>query len=292
MAAHTVIWKDPRTAAGHPLSGWQLYDWLAHKQVFQRRGLPGQLAVLARTALDGAIASGRNVSIAQQAEDPEADPAALLTALFRLRPATLVCPERPANALSQRRWVIANLMGHQQQPTPQTIAELLAQDAVDRLGREYFPTYNQIPSFYVVPNLILRHDHSAEELGLVEPEPITPNAILNSVANDPAVRDAARRWDRTAPSTHRDLVRARDEAQARMGIPEADRVYLYSSEVESYLMPITMRMGRGDEAATIQRLRREFRVLYGDYAERVLAFCLRNYHHAHGEGLRRAAEAA
>ena len=140
--------------------------------------------------------------------------------------------------------------------------------------------------------LILRHDHNAEELGLVEPEPITPNAIINSVANDPAVRAATGMWDRTAPSTHRDLVRARDEAQARMGILEADRAYLYSTEVESYLLPITMRMARGDEAATIQRLRREFRVLYGDYAERVLTFCLRNYQHANGEGLRRAAEAA
>jgi hypothetical protein len=194
--------------------------------------------------------------------------------------------------MSQKRWVIANLSGHSQQASPQPVAEGGIQAAVDDLAKQYYPAWNQAPSFYAVPALILRHDHNAEELGLVEPEKITPDMILASVSNDPEVKEAGARWDRATPSTHRDLVRARDDAQARLGIAPQDRAYLNSSEIDSYLLPIAMRMGRGEEAVTVQRLRREFRALYGDYAERVLAFCLRSYQHAHSDGLRRAAEAA
>jgi hypothetical protein len=50
-----------------------------------------------------------------------------------------------------------------------------------------------------------------------------------------------------------------------------------------------MRMGRDDEAVTVQMLRHKFRRLYGEYAERVLVFCLRTYQHSHAEGLKRAA---
>jgi hypothetical protein len=138
-ASHTVIWKSPSAAPGNPLVGWQVYDWLAHKQVFEPRGFPGPLNGLARSALDGAIEKGRNVSIAQQAEDPAADPAALLSALMRLRPATLICPERGAGALSARRWVIADLMGHAQQQSPQPIAEASIQAAVNQLATQWYP---------------------------------------------------------------------------------------------------------------------------------------------------------
>src|ERR1700692_3438760 len=74
--------------------------------------------------------------------------------------------------------------------------------------------------------------------------------ILASVADDPKVKEAAVRWDRATPSTHYDLVRARDEAQARTGIPVANRAFLYSAEVDSILLPIVMCMGPGDETAT------------------------------------------
>jgi hypothetical protein len=55
------------------------------------------------------------------------------------------------------------------------------------------------------------------------------------------------------------------------------------------LLPVVMRMGRDDEAVTVQLLRQKFRQLYGpEYAERVLVFCLRTYQHS-AEGLKRAA---
>ena len=112
--------------------------------------------------------------------------------------------------------------------------------------------------------------------------------ILASVADDPEVKEAAARWDRATPSTHYDLVRARDEAQARTGIPVAKRAFLYSAEVDSILLPIVMRMGRGDEAATAQALTRDFNERYRDLGPRVLAFCLSTYQHGNIDGLRRA----
>jgi hypothetical protein len=56
--------------------------------------------------------------------------------------------------------------------------------------------------------------------------------ICGSVANDPNVAEAVLRLDRATPSTWRDLVVARLSAQARAGIPEADRAPLYSGQVE------------------------------------------------------------
>jgi hypothetical protein len=137
---------------------------------------------------------------------------------------------------------------------------------------------------------LLRHDTDAEILGIVDPEQITPDMILARVANDPEVKEAAARWDRATPSTHYDLVKARDEAQARIGIPVADRAFLYSSDVDSHFVP--MRMGRGDEPAVAQALKRDFSQRYGDLGHRVLAFCLRTYQHGNIDGLKRAAGVA
>jgi hypothetical protein len=47
------------------------------------------------------------------------------------------------------------------------------------------------------------------------------------------------------------------------------------------------RVGRGDEAAAVQVLRQN-----GEFAERVLAFCLRTYQHGDVDGLKRAAGVA
>jgi hypothetical protein len=133
---------------------------------------------------------------------------------------------------------------------------------------------------------------NAEGLGLVEPERMTPDMILASVADDPKVKEAAVRWDRATPSTHYDLVRARDEAQARTGIPVAKRAFLYSAEVDSILLPIVMCMAPGDEAATAQALTRDFNERYRDLGSRVLAFCLSTYRHGNIDGLKRAAGVA
>jgi len=132
----------------------------------------------------------------------------------------------------------------------------------------------------------------AEAVEFIEPNRINPDMILASVAADPEVREATVRWDAATPDTHYELVRARDEAQARMGIPAANRAYLYSAEVDSYLLPIVMRMGPGDEAATAQALTRDFSERYRDLGPRVLAFCLSTYQHGNIDGLKRAAGVA
>jgi hypothetical protein len=133
---------------------------------------------------------------------------------------------------------------------------------------------------------------NAEGSGLVEPDKINPDAIVSLVADDRKVKEAAARWDRATPSTHYDLVRARDEAQARMGIPVANRAFLYSAEVDDYLLPIVVRMWPGDEVVTAHNLRRDFEERYGDLSSRVLAFCLRTFQHGNIDALKRAAGVA
>ena len=73
-----------------------------------------------------------------------------------------------------------------------------------------------------------------------------------------------------------------------MGIPVAKRAFLYSADVDSILLPIVMRMGPGDEAATAQALTRDFNERYREFGQRVLAFCLSTYQHGNIDGLKRA----
>jgi hypothetical protein len=138
---------------------------------------------------------------------------------------------------------------------------------------------------YAVPNLILRHDTTAEDLGIVERQEITPDMVCGSVADDPDVAEAVLRWDRATPSTWRDLVVARLAAQERAGIPEADRAPLYSGQVDEFLTPIIMRMGKGDEPAVLAQSRQSLRRTYGEHAETVLIFMLRTYRHGGTEKL-------
>jgi hypothetical protein len=130
---------------------------------------------------------------------------------------------------------------------------------------------------------------NAEGSGRVEPNKMNPDTIVSLVADDPEVKKAVAKWDRATPSTHYDLARARDEAQARKGIPVANRAFLSSAEVDDYLLPIVMVMWSGNEVATLQTLRRDFDERYGDLSPRVLAFCLRTFRHSNIEGLKRAA---
>jgi hypothetical protein len=97
--------------------------------------------------------------------------------------------------------------------------------------------------------------------------------ICGSVADDPEVKEAFANWDRATPSTHRELVRARLAAQERAGVAEADRAPLYASEVESYLLPIIMQMGRNDESATLASLRRDLRHLTANMPSRCSRLC-------------------
>jgi hypothetical protein len=130
---------------------------------------------------------------------------------------------------------------------------------------------------------------NAEGSGRVEPDTINPDMIISLVADDPEVKKAVARWDRATPSTHYDLARARDEAQARKGIPVANRAFLSSAEVDDCLLPIVMVMWSGNEVATLQTLRRDFDERYRDLSPRVLAFCLHTCQHSNIEGLKRAA---
>ena len=82
-------------------------------------------------------------------------------------------------------------------------------------------------------------------------------------------------------------MRARCAAQDRRGIPEAQQALLYSSEIEDFLTPVVMKLATNDERAI--ELRAKFRRLYGSvWAERVLAFCLKNYPHGPVDGLKQA----
>jgi hypothetical protein len=99
------------------------------------------------------------------------------------------------------------------------------------------------------------------------------------------VAEAVLRWDRATPSTWRDLVRARLAAQERAGISAESRAPLYSGQVEEFLMPIIMRMGKNDEPAVLAQLRQNLRRTYGKHAETVLSFMLRTYQHGGAEKL-------
>jgi hypothetical protein len=286
--SHTLLWKSPRTpvtTAGAPklgwqLMGWQRYDWWEHELRFKKTGMPESLGHLATAAVKDAILARRNVTIAQIEDDPETTPSSdLLTKFALVRPVTVICPERAVIPGSSVRWIVAWLARDARRVQPETIPETTIQATVDATVKEQYPRYNQAPSMYSVPSLVLRHDVTGESLDLVERQVITPDMICASVSEDPAVVQAVLRWDRATPSTYRDLVDARLAAQARAGIPEADRAPLYSGQVEEFLMPILMRMGRGDEPAVLVQLRQQLRRTYGEHAETVLVFMLRTYAH-------------
>ena len=244
---HVFLWKSPAAATTlGPLTAWQRYDLRDSDLHFRPVGVPAALNVLAAAAIDGAIAAGRNVTIARQAEDPEKTPSTdLLATIDRQRPLTIICPERTSRpGAVNSRWVIAWLLGDAQdaqRAKPENFPETAIQAAANDFAKEKYPAYNRAPSFYAVPFLALRHDVTAEGLGLVEALKITPDIVYASVQDDPEVIAAGRRWDRATPSTYRDCVRAVLAAQERAGIAEADRAPLSSGEVETYFRPPDLR---------------------------------------------------
>jgi hypothetical protein len=132
---------------------------------------------------------------------------------------------------------------------------------------------------------MLRHDVSAEELGIIPVVRPTPDDVYASVADDPAVIEAGKLWDRATPSTHRNLVAAVLAAQERAGIVPEDRVPLSSGQVDEFLIPIVMRMGKDDEPEVLAQMRRQLRARYGEFAEIVLLFMLSTYRHGGTEKL-------
>jgi hypothetical protein len=258
--------------------GWQEYHRPDHGTFFQKRGDPGWIRPIAERVLSaevGAIMRNTNVTVAWQPERPDATPAAKLEPIFRrLRPMTLICPERPTGD----RWAISNF------GAPEILHAGAVQGAIDKLVETMFRNWS--PGIQFSPRgLMLRCGVSAEELAIIAPVARSPDEICASVSEDPAVVQAVLRWDRATPSTWRDLVAARLAAQARAGIPEAERAPLYSGQVEEFLMPILMRMGKGDEPSVLAQLRQRLRRTYGEHADLILIFLLKSYRHGGTEKL-------
>jgi hypothetical protein len=185
-AAHVLIWRNPKDSAhggASLLLGWHQYRRQDAAKYFKKHGdfgTLGNLAVGALTSDFGAILRNANVTIAWQPEPPESTPAAELEPIFRrLRPMTLVCPERPTGD----RWAVSNF------GAPEVFPASAIQGVIDNLVATMFP--NWAPGVQFSPRgLMLRRDISAEELGLIAPVARSPDEICASVSEDPAVVQA------------------------------------------------------------------------------------------------------
>jgi hypothetical protein len=279
-AMHVLIWRDPTggtTPGAGTMWGWQEF----HSRgggMFQKHGDPGWIGAMAKRVLCadfGAMMRNTNVTVAWQLERPEGRTSAALEPIFRdLRPMTLICPARPRGS----DWALSNF------GAPQVISAGSVQRTIDAMVPEMFPEWRHGIQFQP-QGFMLRHDVSAEEMGLIEPVKISPDDIYASVADDPAVIEAGKLWDRATPSTHRDLVAAVLAAQERASIAPEDRAPISSGEVDGFLIPIIMRMGKGDEPMVLDQMRRQLRARYGEFAELVLGFMLRTYRHDGVAGL-------
>ena len=276
---HILLWRAP--LEGGMLWNWRRYERPDHGLYFRAQGKdsdPDYIHPMAHRALCddfGAILRNVNVLIGWGECRVEATPAAdVLAMVGGLRPLTVICPERPKGD----GWIISDF------GSPVSLPKGAIQNAIDRFVDETFPNWR--PGVAFQPHaLMLRQDVSAEELGLVEPIRPSPDDIYASVADDPAVIEAGKLWDRATPSTHRDLVAAVLAAQERAGIPASDRAPLQSGAVDEYLMPLLFRAGRDDEPPLLAYMRRDLRGRYGELAEIVLLFMLRTYRHGGTEKL-------
>jgi hypothetical protein len=272
---HDAHKGDPCGAAG--LLGWRSFARRPADELYSPYGEPAQIGAMARTVLGDAFRRGVNCYVGWQSENPETTPAAEVeAAVQRLWPVTIFAPARSADS---DRWVMGSF-GE---------AAVLAKGAVERTITEFLaahiPTWS--PGVQFRPHaLVVRVDTTAEALGLIEPHKPTPDEIVASCGSDQDVATALSRWDRASPATWRDLVRARLVAQARAGIAEVDRAPLYSGQVDDFLVPIVMRMWKGDAPAVLSFLRRDLGRVYGDdLGEFVLQFMLRSYSHSGAEEL-------
>jgi hypothetical protein len=266
----TLLWRDAAPCNAEGLRGWQRYTRQPGAEFFAPHGESGQVGPLARAALGDALRRNTNVLIGWQPEDPATTPAAETeAAVRRLWPCTTICRERSTGD----RWVVVSFGGEPAFFSASSIERMVADFAVTT-----FPLWQ--PGAQFRPHAVaMLHDVTAEDLGLVPPHEMSPDDVYAAVSDDPAVIEAGRRWDRATPSTHRDLVAAVLAAQARAGVPVADRAPLSSGAVDDYLTPLLFRLGRGDEPDAIAQMRRHTRRLYGEFAEIVMLFMLRTYRH-------------
>jgi hypothetical protein len=267
-----------RGSGSDSLLQWRCYLRRPSGEFFAPSGA-GQLGQLVRHALtenSGAIV--RNVSVLVGWGEPlDGRSADEVVEMVRgLRPLTTICRERARSD----RWVISNFA------SPMIFPPGAIQRAIDGFVSETFPLWQPRAASPFQPHaLLLLQDATAEDLGLVEKVTPSFDQIVALVGSDVEVVEASRLWDRATPSSWRELARARLNAQARAGIPEADRAPLYSGQVDEYLVPILMRMGKGDEVSTLSFLRRDLDRIYGDLGEFVLRFMLRSYRHTGAQEL-------
>jgi hypothetical protein len=284
--SHTLIWKSCDDGAPSGAAG--LLNWIAFDQSgqgFRRRPGTGQIGDLAAIAISQAIDRGRDVTVGWGTANPTTTPADELEPLFRqLRPALFALPERPGKT---DRWTLCTAGAPASLPVAAIQAALCDEIAA------LFPRWQHDPrSIWTATCVILRHNTSAEALGLVEPEPLTGDRILAQIATDPQVRAAADRADPSLPETIYALAVARIAAQDRMGIPADKRAVLFSGQIEDLLMAPVMKLGRGGEAAVLAALRLQLRH-YRELTDFVLMSALRDYPHRSPQidGLRAAARA-
>jgi hypothetical protein len=276
--SHIPIWREP--TEGGALWGWRRYERPDHGLYFRAQGSgdPGYIHPMAHRALCqdfGAILRSVNVLVGWGECRVEATPAAdVLAIVSRLRPLTVICPEREKGD----RWIISNF------GAPVSFPKAGIQGAVDRFVDETFPNWQ--PGVTFQPHaMMFRTDVSGEEFGIVERVLPTPDDIYASVADDPGVIAAGKLWDLATPSTHRNLVAAVLGAQERAGIAAGNRAPLQSGAVDDYLMPLLFRVGRDDEGPLLNHMRRDLHRRYGEFAEIVLLFMLRTYRHGGTEKL-------
>lgn len=282
MTEHVLIWKNtggvvPR--GFNALLSWSSYTRAPGATHFLKRDSNAQIADLVHAAASDAQVRCREITVAWQPEHPETVSAAELeTAICKLRPATLICPERKTGG----RWIITDF------GTPESLPDAAIQAAIRSTVSNLFPRW-EYGRQWSATCFRLRHSTNAEQLGLIPPQVPTADDLLALVADDEAVIEANRRSDPAAVGGLRDLVAARIEAQLRHGIAPEHVAPIYSSEVEGHLIPVVMRLG--DARDKLGVLCRNMRRLYGDYGDRVLDFALRSFSHE-GPGIAALREAA
>jgi len=264
------------------LLGWAEHTLEDNPRYFRRRR-GGQLCQLAGAAAAGAIVCGTDLTIGWGSVDLWTTPLDEVEAHVRaLRPSVMFLPARPKSD----DWAIISL------GEPEIVSRAAVQRRLDDLVAQSYPEWRHGPSSWTCTALLVRHGKSAEEFGLVEPEPLVGDAILGAIANDPEVHAAFVREDPALPETAYELARQRLLAQERLGIPPENRVVLFSGQVEGLLtFPLTR--SPFDPDAALALLRRQLRP-YREFAEVVLQQALRDFpvRYVTLEQLREAARAS
>ncbi len=296
--SHILIWKhfpDEPPSGSNALLGWAEYELLP-TGYFRKRG-DHQVGILASNAVasmpyaDLTVAWGGSDLWSTSASQLEAE----FLRLLRLRPTTLIVPERR----NSDQWIVTDCRSPTSSSLPTDAIPQLVSDTISTL----YPMWEHVRE-WIASALLVRRYTSAEEMGLIKPEPLTGDRLLNAISADPKVREAMRREDLDLPETIYALARARLAAQEAMGIPLAERVVLFSGQAEDLLAPTLIQMDHdlmltdhnaampGVRIHALAALRRRLRP-YRDLANFVLTSALRDYPYPtpHLERLREAANA-